>query len=700
VADSAALAPFRAAFFDDYIIQKNGTATVITLANVPPQHKPEVYNALASTPAHAFDKQMITNLFVEFVHADFSFIITFTAILVFLALLLSYGRIELTLITFVPMFITWVWILGIMGLFGIEFNIINVMVSTFIFGLGDDYSIFVMDGLLQEYRTGKRNLPSIRTSIFLSAVTTTAGLGVLIFAQHPALRSIAAISIIGIVCVFVMSQTIEPFLFRLLITNRTDKGQAPATFWGICQTVFLYGFFITGSFFLTLVGLLFKLIPFGKKAVRLMYHRLICFYTGLLITLAGALKRKVVGRTPQTFARASVIVANHTSFLDILLTAMLHPKLILLTNKWVWNSPIFGGVVRLAEYYPVMDGASESTERLRARVAEGYSIVVFPEGTRSEDGTIGRFHKGAFYLAEALKLPVIPLLIHGAGKGIPKGNIYVNKTYITLRFLPAIEPDDARFGITYSERTKSISRYFKAEYRKLATAAETPEYFVYNLTRNYLYKGPVLEWYMRVKLKLERNYAVFDNLIPRRATVLDLGCGYGFLCYMLQFMSEERIITGVDYDDDKIEVARHGYMRSSRMLFYAADVMTFPLKPYDVIILSDVLHYLPPQAQEQLLVRCFKALAPGGRVIVRDGDADLIDRQKGTALTEFFSVKLLGFNKSTQELSFISGTALRKLVQQHGLTVSVLDQTKFTSNVIFVIDKPAAETAAEESVGG
>ncbi len=695
VADSAALSSFRAAFFDDYIIQKHGTATVITLANVPPQHKPEVYAALSSTPAHAFDKQMITNLFVEFVHADFSFIVTFTAILVFMALLVSYGRIELTLITFVPMFITWVWILGIMGLFGIEFNIINVMVSTFIFGLGDDYSIFVMDGLQQEYRTGKRSLPSIRTSIFLSAVTTICGLGVLIFAQHPALRSIATISIIGIVCVFIMSQTVEPFLFRMLITNRTQKGQAPATFWGMCNTIFMYTFFVVGSLFLTVVGLLLKLVPFRRKAVRLLYHRLIRFFTGALVYFAANLKKRVTGRTPDTFAKASVIVANHSSFLDILCTTMLHPRLILLTNKWVWNSPIFGGVVRLADYYPVMEGADESIDRLKQRVAEGYSVVVFPEGTRSADGKIGRFHKGAFYLAEALHVPITPLLIHGASDAIPKTSIYLNDAHVTLKFLPPIAPEDAHFGTGYSERTKSISRYFKAEYRRLAAEKETPDYFVYQLTRNYLYKGPVLEWYMRIKLRLEKNYAVFNDLVPRRANVLDLGCGYGFLCYMLQFLSEERTITGVDYDDDKIEVARHGYLRSPRLSFYAADVMTFPLKPYDAIIISDVLHYLAPKAQEQLLVRCFKALTPGGRLIVRDGDADLQERQKGTALTEFFSVKLLGFNKSTQDLSFVSGTALRRLVEAHGLTVTVLDQTKFTSNVIFVIDKPATAVAAE-----
>src|SRR5699024_1356718 len=160
--------------------------------------------------------------FVEYVNADFTYILSVTSILVFFALLISYGRIELTFIAFVPMLFTWIWILGIMALLNIEFNIVNVMVSTFIFGLGDDYSIFTVDGLLEEYRAGKKHLSSVRTSIFLSAFTTMTGLGVLIFAEHPALRSIAAISIIGIGCVFLMSQTLEPFFFRWLISSRAS----------------------------------------------------------------------------------------------------------------------------------------------------------------------------------------------------------------------------------------------------------------------------------------------------------------------------------------------------------------------------------------------------------------------------------------------------------------------------------------------
>ncbi|MBL0741291.1 trifunctional MMPL family transporter/lysophospholipid acyltransferase/class I SAM-dependent methyltransferase [Chryseolinea lacunae] len=682
------MSTIRDAFFDDYIIEKDGRATVISLANVDAAHKAIAYAALKPAPVQAFDRQMLTNLFVEYVHADFNFIVTFTALLVFSALFLSYGRIELTFITFVPMFITWIWILGIMALVGIEFNIINVMVSTFIFGLGDDYSIFIMDGLQQDYAYNRKNLPSIRASIFLSAVTTIAGLGVLIFAKHPALRSIAAISIIGIVCVFVMAQTLEPFLFRWLITNRTKKGFTPMTWAGIFRTTFTYGFFVTGAFVLTLIGFVLRLIPVGKKSIRIFFHTLIRWLTWSVIYMEPNVRKRIIGKAPDTFLRAHVIIANHASFLDILLTTMLHPKLILLTNKWVWNSPVFGGVVRLADYYPVSEGAEDSIDRLKDRVGEGYSVVVFPEGTRSEDGKLKRFHKGAFFMAQEMNVPIQPLLIHGASDAIPKGTFYLNPGQLTLKFLPPIEPDDARFGATYSERTKGISRHFKQEYAALAREIETADYFSHRLISNYLYKGPVLEWYMRVKLRLEKNYAPFHRLIPLQATILDLGCGYGFLSYMLQFLSADRVITGVDYDEEKIETAQNGYQKTDRLNFFCADVTQFPLATYDVIIISDVLHYLPAEAQEALLVRCFHALHAGGKLIVRDGNADLKERHKGTQLTEFFSVKVLKFNKSTNALNFVSGQKLTDLARRHGLKVAEQDDAKFTSNVIFVMEKP------------
>ena len=72
------------------------------------------------------------------------------------------------------------------------------------------------------------------------------------------------------------------------------------------------------------------------------------------------------------------------------------------------------------------------------------------------------------------------------------------------------------------------------------------------LIQNYIYKGPVVEWYIRIKVKMERNYRLFNRLIPAQGQITDIGCGFGPLCYMLSLLSEDREILGIDYDEDTI----------------------------------------------------------------------------------------------------------------------------------------------------
>jgi len=543
--------------------------------------------------------------------------------------------------------------------------------------------------LLQQYKSGKKHLSSFKSSIFLSAITTVLGLGILIFAKHPSLRSIAVISIIGMFCVVLTSQVLIPFLFNWLITNRVKKGHAPWTLTGWAKSVFSLTYFAVGCYIMTFLGfLLIRINPFNKAKGKYLFHRILSKYTWSVLHIMTNVKKIYINPTNEDFSKPAVLISNHQSFLDILVSTSLHPKVILLTNQWVWRSPVFGAVVRLADYYPVAEGVEDAIDKLKEKIDQGYSIAIYPEGTRSPQAEIKRFHKGAFYIAEKLGLDVLPVIIHGTAYTMTKSDFLLKDGVITVKYLPRIKAEDKEWGTDYTERGKNISRYFRNEYEKLRAETETPKYFREQLIYNYLYKGPVLEWYMRIKTKLEKNYEVFDQLVPSQGRILDIGCGYGFMSYMLQFLSKDRVITGVDHDEEKIATANHCYLKTDNLNFVYADITNYSFDQHDAFIISDVLHYLQPEEQEELLRKCILNLSENGVLIVRDGDTELGGRQKGTALTEFFSTTVFSFNKTSDKpLSFLSSSQLREIAAKYGASIEQIDNTRYTSNVIFVIKK-------------
>ncbi len=675
-------------FLSDFITEKNGHSTIVSIAEIAPENKNYIYkNFENDSTVTVVDKQLLTSKLINTINNDFTNIALLTSSLVFIVLLLTYGRIELTMISFIPMCISFIWILGIMGIFNIQFNIINIVISALIFGLGDDYSLFIMDGLLQEYKTGKKNLVSYKSSIFLSAITTVAGLGVLIFAKHPALKSIALISIIGMICVVVIAQILIPYLFAVIIKKRADKKLYPWTILGFIRSVFAFAVFIIGSILLTILGLfLVKLNPFYKEKSKYIFHFILSKYAWGLVYLMGNIKKEIINPLCESFSKPAIIISNHLSSLDILLMAMLHPKIIMLTNKWVWNSPIFGFVVRMADYYPVTEeGADAALNLLKSRVQQGYSIVVFPEGTRSKDGIMKRFHKGAFYLAEKLNLDILPIVIHGSNY-TAKDDFMLRNGKLTVKFLPRIKQSDIEFGNNYSERTKKISRYFKEEYRALKTNMEVPAYFRQKLIYNYLYKGPIIEWYLKIKLKLEKNYRPIYELIPKEGKLLDIGCGYGFMSFMLHFASPALNITGIDYDDEKTELANRCFSKDDSIQFIHEDIMNFNFEKYDAIILADMLHYLQAKEQQKLIATCLENIQPNGVIIIREGNKNLIKRHSRTRFSEFLSTKVFGFNKtSNAELNFLSTEMIKEMAEKYLMEYEEIDNAKFMSNMLFVI---------------
>jgi uncharacterized protein len=676
---------------NDYIIEKKNQVSLINLLKVDAADKNQVYRAFQHEPGvTVIDKQFMTSRLLGVVTADFSQIGWMVSILVFVVLLLTYGRIELALVSFIPMVIAFIWILGIMGLLGLQFNIVNIILSALIFGLGDDYSLFIMDGLLQEYKTGTKNLSSYKSSIVLSAITTLAGLGVLIFARHPALRSIALISITGILSVVLIAQVLIPFFFRFLITNRVMKSRFPWTAGGLFKSVFSLSYFAVGSWIVTIIGLfLLKWNPIAGKRARYIYHRILSAYTWSVLYIMGNVKKKIINPQNEDFSRPCVMIANHQSFLDILVMTMLYPKTILLTNNWVWNSPVFGLLVRIAGYYPIDRGIENGVDYFRQQVEAGFSIAVFPEGTRSPDEQIRRFHKGAFFIAEKLGLDILPVLIHGTGYTMSKGDFLLKDGHVTIKYLPRIKPRDYYFGMDYTEKAKNVGKYFRQEYLKLKTECEQPRFFREQLIYNYIYKGPVLEWYLRVKIRLEQDYRLFNELLPVSGRILDIGCGYGFMSYMLQFAANQREIVGYDHDEEKISLANHCFSHNANIHFVKADITRQHIGPADAIILSDVLHYLMPDQQESLIQQSIAALRPGGILLIRDGDRDLKKRHERTRMTEFFSTKFFSFNKTGgHPLHYLSGKTIHDLARRQQMDCQSLDPSNTTSNLIFVITHP------------
>lgn len=175
------------------------------------------------------DPMYYTNEMVEAVHSDFDIALGVSSLFVLLVLFLSYRSIMLTLLAFLPMGLSWYIVVGCMGIFGIPFNLINIIISTFIFGIGVDYSIYIMDGLLSEYRGRGVLIMYHKTAIFFSAVILIIVIISLLFASHPAISSIGVTTLIGMGATILIAYSLQPFLFRLLISNRTSEGKAPVT---------------------------------------------------------------------------------------------------------------------------------------------------------------------------------------------------------------------------------------------------------------------------------------------------------------------------------------------------------------------------------------------------------------------------------------------------------------------------------------
>lgn len=150
-------------------------------------------------------------------NSDFNVLQWVSMAFVFVVLLVSFRfNLRHTLLGFMPILVSWLIVLGAMALCDIKFNLINIIISTFIFGIGVDYSIFVMNGLVADAASKAKTslLATHKTAIFFSAVILIVTVASMLFAKHPAIRSVGFSTLVGLASAVVICYVVQPAMFR------------------------------------------------------------------------------------------------------------------------------------------------------------------------------------------------------------------------------------------------------------------------------------------------------------------------------------------------------------------------------------------------------------------------------------------------------------------------------------------------------
>lgn len=207
---------------DDYLCFTSVTCVDDTVRGKGTDYN-RICDAIASQPnLMVLDTYYYTTDTLLQLNDDFNILQWVSMAFVFLVLLVSFRSVKLSILGFFPILVSWLIVLGAMVIFGVRFNLINIIISTFIFGIGVDYSIFVMNGLLGAEKDVLL-LSYHKTAILFSAVVLIVTVASMLFAEHPAIQSVGFATLVGMISAVVISYVVQPFLFRWLMGKKGKK---------------------------------------------------------------------------------------------------------------------------------------------------------------------------------------------------------------------------------------------------------------------------------------------------------------------------------------------------------------------------------------------------------------------------------------------------------------------------------------------
>lgn len=233
-------------------------------------------------------------------------------------------------------------------------------------------------------------------------------------------------------------------------------------------SVTFWTFFAVSSVFFYLGAVIIWLATFFFDPQRRTNHLWSCLWASTYAWVYPGWNIRVTGRHHIDPKGTYVIVANHTSIADIVLCFTLFRQFKWVSKKAVFRYPLLGWNMALCRYIPLVRGDKTSIERMletcRVWLTEGMSILLFPEGTRSETGELRPFKHGAFTLALQTGKSVLPVVIHGGYQLIPKhGATFAARADVWVEICPEIPAQTGETVESYADRVRD---FFSAELAK------------------------------------------------------------------------------------------------------------------------------------------------------------------------------------------------------------------------------------------
>lgn len=525
---------------------EKGRKSLVQVISVPENSVDYVKDRLSENKEFGglfFDVKSMNGSIADTLSNDFNYIGIACGCIVFIFLWISLGSIELAIVSFMPMAFSWIWILGIMGILGIKFNIVNVILATFIFGQGDDYTIFMTEGLSYEFAYRKKLLASYKNSIVVSALIMFIGIGTLLFAKHPALRSLGEVTVVGMLSVVLMAYLFPPLIFKWLIQRNGKLRYRPITLKKILCTAFCATVFFIQLISAYILGFILFVLTKPTPKKRDLFHRYNCSVFRFDIKRMPGIHLMYKNDWKENFEKPAVIICNHQSILDSFCMMFVTPKVVLLANEHIKLNPIVGTIFKWSNFLTVTEGSSNIIERLRPLIDEGFSIAIFPEGERPEVGetSIKRFHKGAFHIANALNLDIVPVYFNGILQIMPKGSALSNGGTMFIEVGKRISISELRAIGDLSDQAKSLRHHYKEQMIRIHKLVSTVDELTPIVHDRYIYKGRDIEVSARKTLKALRKYAKIIQGIKNSnpCLVIDLA-GQGELALILGLMYPQK----------------------------------------------------------------------------------------------------------------------------------------------------------------